>query len=72
MTPMCAWTLVMCLTQPCGPLPDDGHDRNSYLVLQSFPKPDPQRKCDTATYGNSGCHLYHQKSIGNGWVEIIP
>jgi hypothetical protein len=65
-------TLVVCLTQPCGPLPDDGQNRNSYLVLQSFPEPDPQRKCDTAIYGLSGCKLYHQKSIGNGWMEIIP
>jgi hypothetical protein len=71
-TPCCIWTVVVCTAQPCGPLPDDGRSRNSYLVLNAFPKPDPQRKCDTAIYGLSYCNLYHQKSIGNGWMEIIP
>jgi hypothetical protein len=71
MTPMMLWALIVCISPTCGPIPADPAGRD-HLVLSALPTPAPARKCDTKVYGNSGCHLYHQKAIGNGWIEIVP
>jgi hypothetical protein len=64
---MKTWALVVCIIRACGPLPPDPGGRDQ-LILSELPAVVRAAPCND---GISACKVYHQKAIGNGWIEIV-